>query len=81
MMDTKNFKRHEKAVISDLNSVEKFSEFEYGKFIGIIEINKIWLDLNKKQYNKLKGYIDETFTKNFSIFNKRKKFLKERGDK
>ena len=70
-------------MIEDLNKVTEFSNHMFGYFRGFLECNKIWLDLNKNQYNKLNKHIQDTFSpKNFNWLGKRKRdtFIKPKGN-
>jgi len=74
-MEEKQFKKYEKALLTDLSRVEKYSEYVFGEFIGGLEIQKIWLELNESQFKKLEKYIKETFSlNNFNWFGKRKDY-------
>ena len=77
-MKEEDFKRHKKAFSDDLNNIKRFSMFEYGRFYGLIDINKIWLDMTDIQFKELRKLIDYNFTKCYSNWSgKRIKELKE----
>ncbi len=73
-MENKRFKKYEKALFSDLSRVEEYSPYSFGVFMGGLDIQKIWLELDDKQFEKLREHIKETFSsKNFNWLGKRRK--------
>ena len=76
-MESKKFKKYEKALVSDLSKVNKYSEYELGFFMGETTVNKIWMELDNKQFKILENHIKDTFSlKNFNLLGKRKTTLK-----
>ena len=77
-MNHKQFQRHKKAVITDLNNIKEFSAFQFGFFIGMLSTNKIWLGMNEKQYNELRDLIEYNFKNCYSIWSGKRKEVLEK---
>ena len=73
-MDSKAFKRSEKAWIADLNKVDFHNNYEHGFFRGMLRGSQISMGYTKYQILKLKEHIEKTFdVMNFKWTGKRKK--------